>query len=305
MNPHTRRLLPPIGALASFVAAARHGSFSRAGEKTGLTQSAVSRQIAVLEDWLQVSLFVRRGRRVELSGQGEAYGRAVEPALERIRSASASLLERRAEGELNIATLPGFGMRWLAPRLRQLSERHPGVVVNFAARSFPFGFADEPFDAAIHFGLPDWPNGAHDRLFSEETIPVCSSAVLERRPVAQAEDLLDWPLLVQSSRRDAWARWFALAGVETQAPAPSASFDHFLMLAQAAASGAGAALVPRFLIEEELAGGQLVSPLPISMSGQEAYYLVLPEGRQTTRPLADFREWLIGEARTFEAAGRE
>ena len=95
-----------MGALASFLAAARHDSFSRAGEEMGLTQSAISRQIALLEDWLQLSLFERRGRRVELSREGMVYAQAIGPALDRIRSATAAALSNRSDRELNIATLP-------------------------------------------------------------------------------------------------------------------------------------------------------------------------------------------------------
>ena len=301
MSDNQRRLLPPIGALASFVAAARHGSFSRAADDMGLTQSAISRQIAVLEDWLQVTLFKRNGRRVELSSEGDAYAKAVAPALERIRAASALALGRHSRGELNIATLPSFGMRWLAPRLRQLTSQYPDMVVNFAARSFPFDFADEPFDAAIHFGLADWPQGSHDRLFLEEAIPVCSPASLRASPIENAADVLKWPLLVQSSRRDAWDKWLAAAGVSAS-PAPSASFEHFVMLAEAAAAGAGIALVPRFLIEAELADGQLVAPLSMAIRGDGAYYLVLPEGRPLSIAQKNFRRWLLDEARAFETA---
>lgn len=303
MKTHQRRLLPPVGALASFVTAARHASFSRAGDELGLTQSAVSRQIALLEDWLQVSLFRRNGRRVELSAEGKAYAKAVEPALDRIKAASAALLERRPEGELNIATLPSFGMRWLAPRLRGLTSRHPGLVVNFAARSLPFDLARESFDAAIHFGSADWPGGRHDRLFREEAIPVCSPSALAGSPIGGPQDVLGWPLLVQTSRRDAWSRWFEAAGVDDAPPAPSGSFEHFLMLAQAAASGAGIALIPRFLIETELADGHLVSPLAMPLSGEGEYHLVVPEGRPVSTALADFRGWLLEEASAFEASG--
>lgn len=302
MKDNQRKLLPPIGALASFVAAARHHSFSRAGDEVGLTQSAVSRQIAILEDWLQVALFKRNGRRVELSAEGRTFAEAIAPALDQIRSATLSFLERRSPGELNIATLPSFGMRWLAPRLRQLTSRHPDIVVNFAARSFPFDFAKEQFDAAIHFGLPDWPEGELDRLFREETVAVCAPSALAAKPIAEPGDVLGWPLLVQSSRRDAWTDWLTAAGVHGSVPSPSASFEHFLMLAQAAAAGTGIALIPRFLIETELADGQLVAPLPISIRGEGAYYLVLPSGRQMSTALSSFRTWLLEEAASFETA---
>ena len=297
MNDSRRRLLPPMGALTSFVAAARHGNFSKAGEEVGLTQSAVSRQIALLEDWLQTCLFERHGRRVRLSGDGEVYMRAVAPALDGIRAATSAALTRRSESELNIATLPSFGMRWLAPRLPKLTSRYPDIVVNFAARSFPFTFDGEQFDAAIHFGFPDWPNAVHELLFKERAIPVCSPERLAKYPIETPEDVLSWPLLVQSSRRDAWTAWMMAAGVRATVPPIAGSFEQFLMLAQAAASGAGIALIPEFLIVTELEEGKLVSPLPISMTGDRAYYLVVPEHRPETRALKEFRTWVLEEAR--------
>lgn len=296
MNENRRRLLPPMGALASFAAAARHDSFSRAGEEIGLTQSAVSRQIAVLEDWLQTSLFDRSGRRVKLSAAGETYVKSIGPALERIRAATASALSSHADLELNIATLPSFGMRWLAPRLPALNSQHPDIIVNFAAKSYPFAFSEGAFHAAIHFGLPTWSDATHDLLFHEETVLVCASARLAQHPIRNAADVLSWPLLVQSSRRDAWSHWLTAAGVDQPAPAPSGSFEHFLMLAQAAAAGAGLALIPRFLIEPELADGTLVIPLQITLRTEEAYYLVLPNDRPVPTRLAQFRSWIIAEA---------
>ena len=197
---------------------------------------------------------------------------------------------------LTIATLPSFGMRWLAPRLPGLSSLHPEMIVNFAARSVPFDFADEAFDAAIHFGLPDWPDGDHDLLFREEVMPVCSPAWLADHPVATPADMLAWPLLFQASRQDGWTRWFAAAGIDAGEVQTGAVYEHFLMLAHAAAAGVGVALIPSFLIAPELASGMLVSPLDVRLRSAEAYYLVCPNWRPRSHRLGDFRSWLLDEA---------
>ena len=168
MKQNARRYFPPMAALHSFASAAKHNSFSRAADDLGLTQGAISRQIATLENWLQLRLFNRNGRRVTLSADGRDYAAAIAPALDRIRTATHRAIDRRPERELSIATLPGFGMRWLAPRLPLLTERHPNLIVNFASRSTQFDFSEESFDAAIHFGLPDWPLATHDFLFREQ-----------------------------------------------------------------------------------------------------------------------------------------
>ncbi|WP_454719039.1 LysR substrate-binding domain-containing protein [Caulobacter segnis] len=285
-----------MAALHSFSAAARHGGFSKAADEIGLTQSAVSRQIAHLEDWLGLPLFDRAGRRVALNAQGEAYAAAIAPALDVIRRATAKALAPRSDRTVNLATLPSFGMRWLAPRLPHLTSRHPDLLVNFAARTDEFDFAQEPFDAAIHFGRPDWPGAKHDLLFRERSIPVVAPQLIGG--LKTPADLARLPLLTQSFRQDAWARWFDLAGVSPR-PALRAgpSFAHFLMLAQAAAAGAGAALIPSFLIEPELASGALVQAFDLPMSGQEAYYLVYPADRSDNLGFAQLRDWIIEESR--------
>jgi len=295
-------MLPPIGALSSFVAAARYGSFSRAASETGLTQSGVSRQIALLEDWLQRPLFRRVGRSVELTKEGVAYLDAVAPALDRIRTATATALGR-PDRELTVATLPSFGMRWLAPRLPELSARYPDLVVNFAARLWPFSFHEENFDAAIHFGAPNWPNGRHELLFREEAMVVCSPRELAKRPIRVPEDVKKWPLMAQATRASAWSDWFRVAGVSGQPAKPAATFEQFLMLAQAAVAGSGLALIPSFLIEPELASGALVSPLRIPLRGEGAYYMVTPTDRDEKKALREFRAWLTEEARSVAQTG--
>lgn len=298
-----RQHLPPMSTLIAFEAAARHGGFSRAGEEIGLTQSAVSRQIAQLEDLLQRPLFDRIGRRVRLNAAGRAYADDLLPALDAIRRATARATTSPTGGALRIATLPSFGMRWLAPRLPQLTARHPDLVIDFAARSQPFDFNTEPFDAAIHFGLPDdWPGTVMDLLFREEAVPVCAPDWLAAHPLRTPADLLDVPLLSQSSRRDAWPRWLAAEGVLPSASLSGSegisgpTFEHFLMLAQASAAGAGVALIPSFLIRPELEAGTLVIPFARPLSTEQAYYFACPPAALLRPAVAQFRAWLLEQA---------
>ena len=293
---NSRKLLPSMSALNCFVAAARTGSFSRAGEELGLTQSAVSRQIALLEDWLQTALFDRHGRRVSLNSDGRSYLDQVRPALDRIRSATEQAVNRTGGRELNIATLPSFGMRWLAPRLPDLTARFPDLTVNFAARSFPFDLQVESFDAAIHFGQPDWPAASHLFLFREQVVAVCSPDWLAENPLAEPQDLIDKPLLFQTSRRNAWNRWSASHGIADLPMLKGPLFEHFLMLAQAAASGAGVALIPRFLIAPELAQGSLVMPFDHVLESEDAYYLVRRADWEANAGVVRFSDWIAQQA---------
>ena len=291
MKDDARKLLPPVAMLHSFVKAAEYDSFSRAADDLALTQGAVSRQVAALEEWLGLSLFERRGRRVALNAAGRRYADAIAPALTDIRRATRCTMDGDDRQALEIATLPSFGMRWLAPRLPSLSARHPEIVVNLTARSDEFDLDTEGFDAAIHFGRPDWPDADHLFLFHETAIPVIGRALAAE--IATPADLRTVPLLTLRSRANAWADWFAGEGIEASGVPISAMHSQFLLLAQTVMAGGGAALIPRFLIEPELASGDLVAPFPTSVASASAYYLVTPRRHRAGSTMAAFKSWML------------
>ncbi len=297
MDQDDRRLLPSITMLQCFEAAARYGSASLAGERIGLTQSAVSRHIASLETWLGKPLFDRVGRRIVLNEQGRLYLDRIARPLGEIRAATRDMLGQGSGRAVNLATLPTFGMRWIAPRLPGLLMHDPDLVVNIAARIDIFNFADEAFDAAIHVGAPDWPDVEHDLLFRERVIPVLSPALAQSMDVRRPEDFLRLPLLEQSARRDAWRKWFALSAVDIPEERAVSVMGHFSMLAQAACAGAGAALLPSFLIQPELQSGALVAPVERALAEDRSYYLVYPKAKLQMPHFAQLRDWLLEEAR--------
>jgi LysR family glycine cleavage system transcriptional activator len=300
MDYDDRRLLPSITMLQCFEAAARYGSASLAGTHIGLTQSAVSRHIASLETWLGQPLFDRVGRRIVLNEQGRLYLDRIARPLGEIRAATRDMLGHGAR-VVNLATLPTFGMRWIAPRLPGLLMHDPELVVNIAARIDIFAFAGENFDAAIHVGAPDWPDVEHDLLFRERVIPVLSPDLAMRLGVRRPEDFLRLPLLAQSARRDAWQQWFAMCDVPFPAERAVSVMGHVSMLAQAACAGAGAALLPSFLIQPELQSGALIAPVERALAQDRSYYLVYPRAKLQLPHFALLRAWLLEEARKEEA----
>lgn len=302
MKDDDPRLLPPLSMLRCFEAAAREGTFSRAADLLGLTQSGVSRQIAHLEDWLGTPLFERHGRRVALNRAGQTYLGEIAPALGLIRAATRRLVSPQGRG-VTLASLPGFAMRWLAPRLPVLSAVHPDLMVSVIARTDLFDFATEDFDAAIHVGPPDWPPGAggqplvHEKLFAETMVPVIAPTLAAQLAIKTPADLLRAPLLALSAQPEAWSRWFAQSGVELPGGPPRQRFSQFLMLVQAAVAGAGAALVPRFLIEAELAAGVLDVPFDLPLAGGRDYFLVHPPHKARDPEFVRFKAWMLEEAR--------
>ena len=298
MSFSPRRLTPSTSALSAFDAVARLGSFSAAAEDLALTQGAVSRQVAVLEDQLGLRLLERTGRGVVLTPAGAQYAKRIAEALTIIRESSLAVMSGVEGNVLNLAILPTFGTRWLMPRLPGFIARHPDVIVNFATRIGQFDFDAEKIDAAIYIGAPNWPKADCKLLMHETVQPVCSPDFLRQHPVAEAADLVSLPLLHMASRPGAWSDWFASLGLQEEV-GRGMRFEQFLNVSQACIAGVGVALMPPFLIQPELQSGQLVPAFAHSVRSPSSYYLVSPWTRRAYKPLAAFRDWISEAAAEF------
>lgn len=295
-----RRKIPSIEALIAFETAARHLSFTRSADELALTQSAVGRQVANLEEFLGVPLFSRVKKRLVLTEIGQIYARQVREALDKMeRDALAAMAHRDSGGILELAVIPTFATRWLIPRLPDFYAQYKDVTVNLTTRAEPFLFTDTAFDAAIHFGDPVWPGSIAQYLFGEEVTPVCSPRLLKERTKLEPRDVADFTLLHRSARQDAWRHWFGQAGIHDVDCMLGQRYELFSMLVEAARAGLGIALVPRFFVSYELSTGELVLPCDLSLRSEKGYYLVYPEYKQSSPQLQGFEKWLLAEASRY------
>ncbi|MFC4671917.1 LysR family transcriptional regulator [Seohaeicola nanhaiensis] len=291
-----RRLLPSISSLRALEALDRLGSASAVAEELSLTQSAVSRQLQALERQMGMELVERGQKRLTLTPEAQDYVAEVRNALMQIANASLRLQVAPMGGTLNLAILPTFGMRWLMPRLPAFARLHPSVTLNMSTRLAPFNFASEPFDAALHYGLGDWPGTDRLLLKHEALLPVAAPALIEGRGVPDPASLLKLPLLHIQTRPNAWADWFTAKGARPARALPGTMYDQFSTITQAALHGLGVALMPDYLVEEEVATGRLVALCGPAVEARGAYWLVWPQTRARDASLAAFRDWLAGQA---------
>ena len=277
----------------AFDSAARTGSFSAAARELNLTQGAISRQIHALENQLDVELFIRVGKTIQLTEIGKVYVQEVHTALQTIRNASLNAITNPLSGILNLAILPTFGTRWLMPRFPGFLEKHPDITVNFVTKLLPFDFHNENLHSAIHYGEPDWPDTTSTFLMGEKAMPVCSPNFLKQNPIRNAKDMSSISLLHLSSRPNAWKDWFALNNI-VLSHNHGMLFEQFSIVIQAAVAGIGMALLPIFLIQNELDRGELmmIQNLPLIRS-RSAYYLVTPTDKSDYAPVVAFRNWLL------------
>lgn len=302
-----RRRIPTTAALLAFELAARHESFTRAAEELALSQSAVCRQIAGLEDFLGVRLFRRTRRGIRLTDAGISYSRHISARLDAVERDTLSVMAHHGRGAtIELAVVPTFATRWLLPRLGDFLARHADVTVNLTNRTRPFLFADTEFDAALYFGDAGWPGTEAHFLMREHAVPVASPRLLGGRDVLTPHEIAALPLLQQTTRPYAWRQWFESQGVHVGHDMTGARHELFTMLAEAAMHDMGVALIPPFLIREELDGGRLVVASPHTYPSDKAYYLIIPERKAETAALTAFRDWLVALARDYRSeAGLE
>ncbi|MCD9147856.1 LysR family transcriptional regulator [Pseudophaeobacter flagellatus] len=292
-----RRFLPSIAALRALEALDRLGSASAAAEELCLTQGAVSRQLQSLEAQLGVTLVQRDRKKLQLTAEAATYAQEVRQALHQITQSTLRVQMAPMAGSLNLAILPAFGMRWLMPRLPEFARRHPDVTINMTTRLESFSFASEPFDAAIHFGDAKWPGTSSLLLKHEHLIPVCSPELVEIGRYLPAKQIIEMPLLHIQTRPNAWRDWCEMQGVSTLPEDLGGTiYDQFSTITQAALHGLGVALMPDYLVEQEIATGRLTALQPQPSEANGAYYLVWPQSKSRDPALQSFRTWLEGQA---------
>ena len=289
-----RRYLPNLSLLLAFDGVMRHGSVTAAAQELGLTQSTVSRLIQTLEEQMGQPLFSRHRRRLIPTEGATRYHQDISAALDLIQRGGMSLIANPEGGSINLAVLPTFGTRWLAPRLPGFMTRHPGIMVNLTTRFQPVSFSNEPFDAAIIYHQGDTVPDDSLLLFGESLTACASAAFLAAHPIMQPDDLEGLVLLYLQSRPGAWADWFRGQGAQA-VPSGGMVMDQFSMMIQAAISGLGVALLPDYLARQEIAEGHLLPVLRPAVPGRGAYRLVWPRTRAESRPLIHFRDWLAAE----------
>jgi LysR family glycine cleavage system transcriptional activator len=291
-----RRRLPPLSALPSFEAAARHLSFSKAADELCVTHGAVSHAVRNLEEQLGVPLMIRATRSVRLTPAGAAFAAEVRDALERLAAACAAVTGE-AGGVVNVSTIDSFAARWLMPRMARFRHAHRDIDVRVATSERLADFTSDGIDIAIRCGGGRYAGLGAELLMTEDHFPVCSPQLLKRGPrLRTAADLARHTLLHDVFTAD-WAMWLRSAGVEGVDPDRGPTFlssDHAI---QAALRGEGVVLGRSALVADELAAGTLVRPFKLSLPAGFAYHVVY-RPRALRRPhVKAFRDWLMAEAR--------
>ncbi|MEM7525216.1 MAG: LysR substrate-binding domain-containing protein [Pseudomonadota bacterium] len=263
MNIFNRRL-PPLSRLKPFEAAARRESFSQAAAELGMTQTAVSKQIGLLEKELGVALFERRNRAVFLTDAGRRLGRVVGAALSDVAAEIAVLRGARRSNELVLHCQLCEAFYWLMPRLASFHERHPDLELRVVSALDPLTETAEAFDVAMQ--TSGRASGSARLAFTapDDIFPVCAPKLVAAadRPLS-TRDLARYPLLSHQVVPQDWVEWrdwFEGVGAAFPHAARIVPFDSYPLALQAAVSGQGVALGWRITTEGMIAEGKLIRP---------------------------------------------
>jgi LysR family glycine cleavage system transcriptional activator len=289
--------LPPLNALRAFEAAGRLGSFKEAAAELHVTPGAVSQHVRLLEEWLGASLFERHNRRVKLTPAAQAYLDEIGPLFEQLSQATARYgVPETVSRKLSVNAPATFTLRWLVPRLAKFRAEHPDVEVKVETSNGPLESLKENHDIVIRGGPDTFYGYSMQPFLSEERLPVCSPALLQRVPLRLPGDLRQHTLLHTSSLPRLWPDWLASAQIPALRPAAALTFDHFYLTLQAAIDGIGIAMGPTALVSDDLAAGRLVAPFTGPRLQSRSYCTYVPDEKFGDELVVLFRSWLEREA---------
>jgi LysR family glycine cleavage system transcriptional activator len=292
--------LPSIQTLRAFEAACRLQNYSRVADELGLTHGAISHRIRELEERLGAQLFARQAGKMVPTVPARQLLARIRPALSILENSFETAPSARPRA-LRISVLPGFAARWLVARLDGFRKAHPQIALNVTADVALADLSETGSDAAIRYGLGDWPGTQSERLGPERLFPVCSPDYRESVGIKEPDDLRGCVLLRHTWQ--AWGVWLEAAGLDMDEPPDAPVYSESDLLLKAAEAGQGVALARGLLAHDELRSGRLVRLFDIEVPDPYSYFLVWNPRSRCVADVRAFGDWLQEAIR--ESAGPE
>ena len=291
----------PLGALRVFEAVATHLNFSEAAEALNVTPAAVSQQIKTLESYIQVPLFRRSGRRVEITEEGLDLLPAVRAGLDQLESAVHHIKQYGRAGPLQITLLTSFLQIWLLPRIRSFRRKYPNVELRFHTSRELVDFSRAAVHVAIRFGRGNYPNLHCEKLLDDWIVPVGTPELIKQYGmIERGADLSKYPLL--EGEDPPWRIWQKTdEEIAWQSRPPTIDDSAGLMIA--AEEGLGFALSRWTVVTRSLQKGTLRLASKEALPFGSAFYFVCPRPFLALPKVAQFREWIFAAARDFPGPG--
>jgi len=303
-RPARRR---PIGlaSLRGFEAAARHLSFTLAADELHLTQSAISRQVAALEDEVGHKLFTRKTRSLALTAAGDQMLRTVRQALISVDRTVETIRGQSGSPRVVVTTYSSFASMWLVPRLAAFQRAHPCIEIRIDASERRIDLEAEGVDLALRRCRPQDAPADAIPLLDEDVTPALSAELLNRfgGRLSSPQQLARVPLIeveddLPGDTAGRWGRWFEFAGVEADGErnSPVMVVSYIDQSMQAAIRGQGAVMAYKPYREDMVASGQLLTPFPeLRLATGYSMFLIVNPASRARKPVEELSAWLLQE----------
>lgn len=265
-----------------------------AANELGITRSAVSHQVKLLEDRLGTQLFRRDARRAELTQAGQAYFPAIRDAFDQIEAQTRAIRPSVTDNELTVQVYVTVALKWLIPRLHDFERRYPDMKVRLSTSYFDWDFDDRNVDLGIILARNKSPGHFYRPLFKSYLVPVCAPSLLKGdTPLKKPEDLKKHKLIDVYTAEEDWQLWLDAAGVKGIKPANRLSVDSYILAQEAAIEGRGVAMTIGPFASEEIKLGRLVQPFPMRAPNRNQWYFACHSEHRNKPKIKRFEDWLV------------
>ncbi len=293
------RQLPPLNAVRAFEAAARHVSFTKAAAELHVTHGAISRHVALIEDWAGRLLFRRTPSQLQLTEAGRAYCNELTALFDRMSVASLALKENAAS-TLRVNAGPTLTMRWLIPRMSGFQRRRPDVEIRMTTSLAPVSFQDNAYDLAIRYYLAEQNWTASLPFMTDLFLPVCHVDLIGTTQEPDPEVLRKHTLISYSTKEDAWREWSTAAGMPDLPHAGALQFEHLYFAIQAATEGLGVVIAPLSHVFDDILTGQLIAPFGLHAARRVPHFASFVNTPSVDPVVQAFVDWLHEQGRDTE-----
>jgi LysR family transcriptional regulator, glycine cleavage system transcriptional activator len=299
-----KRDLPPLRALTAFEAAARLGSFRAAAAELGITRSAVSHQVKLLEDRLGITLFRRDARRAELTISGQAYFPTIKDAFDQIEAHTKAVKPSTVDNELTIQVYVTVALKWLIPRLHDFERRFPDAKVRLSTSYFDWDFDERNVDVGLVLARNKTAGHYYAPLFQSMLVPVCSPKLMQGpNALKTPEDLRKHKLIDVYTAEEDWQIWLEGAGIQGIMPQNRLAVDSYILAQEAAIEGRGVAMTIGPFASEEIKLGRLVQPFPLRVQHRHQWYFACNAEHRKKNKIRRFEDWLMKQIATDPSLG--
>lgn len=291
----TKRL-PPLNALRAFEAAARNLSITKAAQELHVTHAAVSQQLKLLENYLNIPLLKREGKRIALTARGILYAQALNSAFSNIHQATEQLQKQNNEHVLTIRMPQTLALRWFIPRMHDFHNTHPDIELRVSTTPAEIDFSQESIDLAIYYGDGRWPDLHKDLLFEDNIFPVCNPNLLaDKSKRFLQENIYSFKFIYITAklRTKDWPIWLMAAKLHEPPKSSRLYFQDTIQALQAAQAGMGIAIAHEPFVIDDIKSTRLIAPFKVKVKLPNNYYLVCPKHDLGKNKIKKFRAWLL------------